>query len=158
MQKLTTCLWFNGNAGEAADFYTSVFENSKKGKVSRYGKGAPMPEGTVMVATFEVQGHEFMALNGGPQYSFTPAISLVVHCDTQEEIDDYWTKLTADGGKEVQCGWLTDKFGISWQIVPSILGELMSGNDPARSQRVMQALWQMMKLDIGKLKQAYDGK
>jgi predicted 3-demethylubiquinone-9 3-methyltransferase (glyoxalase superfamily) len=158
MQKLTTCLWFNGNAGEAADFYTSVFKNSKIGKISRYGKGAPMPEGTVMVATFEVQGHEFMALNGGPQYSFTPAISLVVHCDTQEEIDDYWTKLTADGGKEVQCGWLTDKFGISWQIVPSILGELMSGNDPARSQRVMQALWQMMKLDIGKLKQAYEGK
>jgi predicted 3-demethylubiquinone-9 3-methyltransferase (glyoxalase superfamily) len=158
MQKLSTCLWFNGNAEEAVDFYASVFKNSKKGRISRYGEGAPMPKGTAMVAGFELLGHEFMALNGGPQFSFTPAISLVVHCDTQEEIDHYWSKLTGGGGKEVQCGWLTDKFGISWQIVPNVLSELMSDKDAAKTQRVMTALMQMIKLDIQQLRQAYEGK
>jgi predicted 3-demethylubiquinone-9 3-methyltransferase (glyoxalase superfamily) len=157
MQKLSTCLWFDGKAEEAVNFYTSIFKNSKKGKISRYGEGAPMPKGTVMVATFELLGHEFMALNGGPQFSFTPAISLVVHCDTQEEIDEYWKKLIEGGGEEVQCGWLKDKYGISWQIVPAILGDLMSDKDATKTQRVMQALLQMKKLDIQKLRQAKNG-
>jgi predicted 3-demethylubiquinone-9 3-methyltransferase (glyoxalase superfamily) len=157
MQKLSTCLWFDGKAEEAVDFYTSVFKNSKKGTVARYGKNAPMPEGTVMTVTFELLGQGFMALNGGPQFTFTPAISFVVNCDTQAEIDDFWQKLSA-GGKEIQCGWLTDKYGLSWQIVPSMLGELVSQKDPVKTQRVMQALWKMTKLDIQKLKDAYEGK
>jgi predicted 3-demethylubiquinone-9 3-methyltransferase (glyoxalase superfamily) len=157
MQKLSTCLWFDGKAEEAVSFYTSIFKNSKKGKISRYGEGAPMPKGTVMVATFELLGHEFMALNGGPQFRFTPAISLVIYCDTQEEIDEYWKRLT-EGGEAVQCGWLKDKYGISWQIVPAALAELLSDTDAARTQRVMQALYPMVKLDIAKLKQAYNGK
>ena len=156
MQQLTTCLWFNGNAEEAVDFYTSIFKNSKKGRISRYGDGAPMPKGTVMVATFELLEHSFMALNGGPQFAFTPAISFVVNCETQEEVDEFWEKLSA-GGETVQCGWLKDKYGVSWQIVPTILAQLMSGKDAAKTQRVMQALWQMKKLDIRKLQQAYDG-
>jgi predicted 3-demethylubiquinone-9 3-methyltransferase (glyoxalase superfamily) len=157
MQKLSTCLWFDGKAEEAMNFYTSIFKNSKKGKISHYGDGAPLPKGTVMVATFELLGHEFIALNGGPQFKFNEAISLVVNCDTQAEVDEYWEKLSAGGGK-VQCGWLTDKYGVSWQVVPTILAELMSDKDPAKAQRVMQALMQMTKLDIQKLKQAYDGK
>jgi predicted 3-demethylubiquinone-9 3-methyltransferase (glyoxalase superfamily) len=157
MQKLSTCLWFDGKAEEAMNFYTSIFQDSTKGTISRYGDGAPMPKGTVMTANFEILGHEFMALNGGPQFSFTPAISLMVYCDTQEEIDEYWKKLS-EGGGEVQCGWLKDKFGLSWQIVPTVLAKLMSDKDPAKTQRVMQALLQMTKLDIQKLQQAYDGK
>jgi predicted 3-demethylubiquinone-9 3-methyltransferase (glyoxalase superfamily) len=157
MQKLSTCLWFDGKAEEAMNCYTSIFKNSKKGKISRYGDGAPLPKGTVMVATFELLGHEFIALNGGPQFKFNEAISLVVNCDTQAEVDEYWEKLSAGGGK-VQCGWLTDKYGVSWQVVPTILAELMSDKDPAKTQRVMQALMQMTKLDIQKLKQAYEGK
>jgi predicted 3-demethylubiquinone-9 3-methyltransferase (glyoxalase superfamily) len=157
VQKLNTCLWFDGKAEDAVNFYTSIFKNSKKGKISRYGDGAPMPKGTVMVAMFELLGHEFMALNGGPQFSFTPAISLVVYCDTQEEIDEYWKRLT-EGGEAVQCGWLKDKFGISWQIVPTILAELMSDKDVAKTQSVMNALLKMVKLDIQELKEAYDGK
>jgi predicted 3-demethylubiquinone-9 3-methyltransferase (glyoxalase superfamily) len=157
MQKLSTCLWFNGQAEEAMNFYTSIFKDSTKGAISRYGDGAPMPKGTVMTANFELLGHEFMALNGGPQFSFTPAISLMVYCDTQEEVDEYWERLSA-GGAEVQCGWLKDKFGLSWQIVPTVLAKLMSDQDPARTQRVMQALLQMTKLDIQKLQRAYDGK
>jgi predicted 3-demethylubiquinone-9 3-methyltransferase (glyoxalase superfamily) len=157
MQKLSTCLWFDGKAEEAMNFYTSIFKNSKKGKISHYGDGAPLPKGTVMVATFELLGHEFIALNGGPQFKFNEAISLVVNCDTQAEVDEYWEKLSAGGGK-VQCGWLTDKYGVSWQVVPTILAQLMSDKDPAKTQRVMQALMQMTKLDIQKLKQAYDGK
>jgi predicted 3-demethylubiquinone-9 3-methyltransferase (glyoxalase superfamily) len=157
MQKLSTCLWFDGKAEEAMNFYTSIFKNSKKGKISHYGDGAPLPKGTVMVATFELLGHEFMALNGGPQFKFNEAISLVVNCDTQAEVDEYWEKLSAGGGK-VQCGWLTDKYGVSWQVVPTILAKLMSDKDAAKTQRVTQALMQMTKLDIQKLKQAYDGK
>jgi predicted 3-demethylubiquinone-9 3-methyltransferase (glyoxalase superfamily) len=157
MQKLTTCLWFNGNAEEAMEFYTSIFKDSKKGKISRYGDGAPMPKGTVMIATFELRGHEFMALNGGPQFNFTPAISFVVYCETQEELDEFWERLS-EGGEKVQCGWLKDKYGLSWQIVPTILAELMSDKDTGKTQRVMQALLKMTKLDIHGLKQAYDGK
>jgi predicted 3-demethylubiquinone-9 3-methyltransferase (glyoxalase superfamily) len=157
MQKLSTCLWFNGQAEEAMNFYTSIFKDSKIGTISRYGDGAPMPKGTVMTANFELLGQGFMALNGGPQFKFSPAFSFIVTCDTQAEIDDYWKKLSA-GGKEVQCGWVTDKYGVSWQIVPSILGDLVSKGDAAKTQRMMQALWQMVKLDIEKLKDAYEGK
>jgi predicted 3-demethylubiquinone-9 3-methyltransferase (glyoxalase superfamily) len=157
MQKLSTCLWFNGQAEEAMNFYTSIFKDSKIGTISRYGDGAPMPKGTVMTANFELLGQGFMALNGGPQFKFSPAISFIVTCDTQAEIDDYWKKLSA-GGKEVQCGWVTDKYGVSWQIVPSILGDLVSKGDAAKTQRMMQALWQMVKLDIEKLKDAYEGR
>ena len=157
MQKLSTCLWFNTEAEEAMNFYTSIFKNSKKGKISHYGEGAPMPKGTVMVATFEILGHEFVALNGGPQFKFNEAISLVVNCDTQKEVDEHWEKLSA-GGSDVQCGWLKDKYGVSWQVVPTILAELMSDKDAAKTQRVMQALMKMTKLDIQKLKQAYEGK
>ena len=157
MQKVSTCLWFNGQAEEAMNFYTSIFKDSKKGSVSRYAEGSPMPKGTVMTATFQIFGHEFMALNGGPQYTFSPAISFIVTCQTQAEIDDYWHKLSVQG-KEVQCGWVTDKYGVSWQIVPSILGELVAKGESAQTQRMMQALWKMTKLDIQKLKDAYDGK
>ncbi len=157
MQKLSTCLWFNTEAEEAMNFYTSIFKNSKRGKISHYGEGAPMPKGTVMVATFEILGHEFMALNGGPQFKFSEAISLVVNCETQKEVDEYWEKLSA-GGSDIQCGWLKDKYGVSWQVVPTILAELMSGKDAAKTQRVMKALMKMTKLDIQKLKQAYEGK
>lgn len=157
MQKLSTCLWFDTKAEEAVNFYTSIFKNSKKGKISRYGEGAPMPKGTVMTATFEILGQEFMALNGGLQFNFTPAISFVVNCETQEEVDDFWERLS-EGGEKVQCGWLRDKYGVSWQIVPTILAELMSDKDKAKTQRVMQALLKMTKLDIQGLKQAYDGK
>jgi predicted 3-demethylubiquinone-9 3-methyltransferase (glyoxalase superfamily) len=157
MQKLSTCLWFDGKAEEAMNFYTSIFKNSKKGKISRYGDGAPFPKGTVMVATFELLGHDFMALNGGPQFTFSPAISFLVNCETQEEVDEFWEKLSA-GGEKVQCGWLKDKYGVSWQIVPTILAQLMSDKDAAKTQRVMQALMQMKKLDIQKLQDAYDRK
>jgi predicted 3-demethylubiquinone-9 3-methyltransferase (glyoxalase superfamily) len=157
MQKLSTCMWFNTEAEEAVNFYTSIFKNSKKGKISHYGEGAPMPKGTVMVATFEILGHEFLALNGGPQFKFNEAISLVVNCDTQKEVDEYWEKLS-EGGRDIQCGWLKDKYGVSWQVVPTILAELMSDKDAAKTQRVMQALMKMTKLDIQKLKQAYEGK
>jgi predicted 3-demethylubiquinone-9 3-methyltransferase (glyoxalase superfamily) len=154
MQKITPFLWFNNNAEEAVKFYTSVFKNSKIGKISRYPEGTPGPAGTVMTAEFEIEGQKFIALNGGPIFKFTEAISFVVNCDTQKELDEYWQKLTADGGQEIECGWLKDKFGLSWQIVPSILGELMSGNDPKKSERVMAALLKMKKLDIEGLKRA----
>ena len=157
MQKLSTCLWFDGKAEEAMNFYTSIFKDSRKGKISRYGDGAPFPKETVLVATFELLGRDFMALNGGPQFKFNEAISFVVNCETQKEIDEFWEKLSA-GGQKVQCGWLKDKYGVSWQIVPTILAELMSDKDATKTQRVMQALMQMTKLDIQKLKQAYDGK
>jgi predicted 3-demethylubiquinone-9 3-methyltransferase (glyoxalase superfamily) len=156
MQKITTFLWFNDQAEEAMNFYTSVFKNSRIVKVSRYGDAGPGPKGSVMVGTFELEGQQFMALNGGPYYSFTPAISLVVNCETQAEVDEYWEKLL-DGGKTVQCGWLTDKYGLSWQIVPTILGELVSGPDPQKSQRAMKAMMGMVKLDIEELKRAYEG-
>jgi predicted 3-demethylubiquinone-9 3-methyltransferase (glyoxalase superfamily) len=156
-QKITTCLWFDNQAEEAANFYCSVFKNSKMGKIARYGDSGPGRKGDVMVATFELDGHEFMGLNGGPMFKFTEAISLVVHCEDQAEIDYYWEKLTADGGQESQCGWLKDKFGLSWQIVPSIIGQLLTG-DTAKANRVMQAVMPMKKLDIQKMKDAYEGK
>jgi predicted 3-demethylubiquinone-9 3-methyltransferase (glyoxalase superfamily) len=156
-QKITTFLWFDNNAEEAANFYVSIFKNSKIGRISRYAEGGPAPAGTVMTVEFQLEGLQFVALNGGPIFKFNEAISLSVDCQSQEEVDDLWKKLTA-GGQEVQCGWLKDKYGLSWQIVPSILVELMTDKDPARSKRVMQAMMQMVKLDIAKLKQAYDGK
>jgi predicted 3-demethylubiquinone-9 3-methyltransferase (glyoxalase superfamily) len=155
MPKITPFLWFDDKAEEAMNFYTSIFKNSKPGKVSRYGDGAPGPKGKVMSVTFQLEGQEFMALNGGPHFSFTPAISLFVDCKTQEEVDELWEKLSA-GGKQERCGWLKDKYGVSWQIVPSALGEMMRDKDPAKSTRVMQAMLQMEKIDIAGLRKAYD--
>jgi predicted 3-demethylubiquinone-9 3-methyltransferase (glyoxalase superfamily) len=157
MQKITPFLWFDNNAEEAMNFYTSIFKNSKIGKVSRYGDAGPAPKGSVMVGTFTLDGQELMVMNGGPHYKLTPAFSLVVNCETQEEIDFYWDKLTADGGKPSRCGWLADKFGLSWQIVPTALSELMSSGDPEKSSRVMQALLKMDKLIIADLRLAYEG-
>jgi predicted 3-demethylubiquinone-9 3-methyltransferase (glyoxalase superfamily) len=156
MQKITPFLWFDNNAGEAIEFYLSVFKDAKIVNATLYGKGGPGPEGTIMTATFQLYGQEFMALNGGPIFKFTEAISLFVKCDTQEEIDEFWEKLSAGGAKS-RCGWLKDKYGLSWQIVPTALGEYL-GKDAATSQRVMGALMQMDKLDIKGLKKAYDGK
>ena len=158
MQKITPFLWFDNNAEEAMNLYVSIFKNSKIGTVSRYGDAGSGPKGTVMLATFELEGQQFMALNGGPHYRLSPAISLYVDCKTQEEVDELWAKLTADGGKEDRCGWLTDKFGLSWQIIPSLLGEMLGDKDPEKSQRVMKAMLQMGKIDIEALKQAYAGK
>lgn len=155
-QTITPFLWFNGQAEEAARFYTSVFKNSKMGTVNRYGAEGPGPEGTVMVATFQLDGQEFIALNGGPQFQFTEAISFVVNCDTQDEVDDLWQKLS-EGGIQQQCGWLKDKYGLSWQIVPAEFGELMQTPDAQKRSRVMKAMMQMTKLDIVRLKQAYEG-
>lgn len=153
MQKITTFLWFDHQAEEAANFYTSLFKNSRIAGVSRYGEGAPMPKGTAMSVTFELEGQEFMALNGGPLFKFTEAVSLFVKCETQQEIDHFWEKLS-EGGQKSRCGWLKDKYGLSWQIVPVVLGQLMSGKDPEKSKRVMQALMKMDKLDIQGLQQA----
>ena len=156
MQKITPFLWFDGQAEEAMNFYTSVFKNSKIGRVTRYGAAGPGPKGTVMSATFQLNGQDFMALNGGPQFKFTEAISLFVNCETQEEVDEVWEKLSA-GGKKDRCGWLKDKFGLSWQIIPRALGEMLGDKDPEKSKRVMQAMLQMDKIDTKTLKQAYDG-
>ena len=153
MQKITPFLWFNDKAEEAVNFYVSIFKNSKAMSVTRYGDAGPGPKGTVMVAVFEIEGQQFLALNGGPQFNFTPAVSFVVNCETQREVDDLWEKLSA-GGKKQACGWLQDKYGLSWQIVPTILGKLMQDKDPAKSQRVMKAMLQMQKLDIEGLKRA----
>jgi len=153
MQKIAPFLWFDKNAEEAAKFYTSIFKNSKIHNISRYGEEGPGSKGSVMVVNFEIEGQSFNALNGGPQFQFTPAISFVVNCKDQAEIDDYWGKLSA-GGNIQQCGWLQDKFGVSWQIVPANLGELVNAKDPAKSSRVMKALLQMTKLDIARLKEA----
>ena len=153
MQKITTFLWFDHQAEEAANFYTSLFKNSRIAGVSRYGEAAPLPKGTAMSVTFELEGQEFMALNGGPLFKFTEAISLFVKCETQQEIDHFWEKLS-EGGQKSRCGWLKDKYGLSWQIVPVVLGQLMSGKDPEKSKRVMQALMKMDKLDIQGLQQA----
>jgi predicted 3-demethylubiquinone-9 3-methyltransferase (glyoxalase superfamily) len=155
MQKITPFLWFDNNAEEAMNFYVSIFRNSKVGSVSRYGEAGPGPKGTVMVATFQLDGQEFLALNGGPQFKFTEAISLVVNCETQEEVDEFWEKLS-EGGKKSSCGWLKDKYGLSWQIVPTVLGQLMQDKDPEKSNRVMKAMLQMDKIDIERLRQAYD--
>jgi predicted 3-demethylubiquinone-9 3-methyltransferase (glyoxalase superfamily) len=155
MQKITPFLWFNGKAEEAMHFYVSIFKNSKAGTIVRYGDAGPGPKGTVMVATFQLDGQEFIALNGGPQFTFSPAISFVVNRETQEEVDAFWEKLS-EGGEKLQCGWLRDKYGLSWQIVPTVLGEMMQDKDAERSQRVMKAMLQMNKIDIGRLKQAYE--
>jgi predicted 3-demethylubiquinone-9 3-methyltransferase (glyoxalase superfamily) len=153
LQKITPFLWFDSEAEEAANFYTSIFKNSKIVKIAHYGEAGPGPKGSVMVVTFQLDGQEFIALNGGPQFKFTEAISFVVNCETQKEIDEFWEKLSK-GGNKVQCGWLKDKYGVSWQIVPTVLAKLMS--DPAKSQRVMEALLQMKKIDIEGLKKAYE--
>ena len=157
MQKITPFLWFDDNAEEAMNFYASVFKNAKVGEVTRYGAGGPGPEGTVMTGTFEIDGQQFMVLNGGPIFKFTEAISLFVNCETQEEVDELWEKLS-EGGEKSRCGWLKDKYGLSWQIVPTILGELLHDKDPEKSKRVMMAMMQMSKLDIAALKKAYEGK
>ena len=152
-QKITTFLWFDSNAEEAMKHYVSIFKNSKILSVTRNGKAGPGPAGTVLVGSFQLEGQEFTALNGGPQFKFTEAISLVVNCDSQKEVDDFWTKLSA-GGAPGQCGWLKDKFGLSWQIVPRVMIELLQDKDPVKSQRVMQAMMQMKKLEIEGLKRA----
>lgn len=155
MQKISTFLWYDSNAEEAANFYVSLFKNSKILSISRYGETGPGPKGSVLIVKFQLDGQEFHALNGGPHFKFTEAISLLVNCESQAEVDELWAKLTKDG-QESQCGWLKDKFGLSWQIVPTILGELMSDKDPKKSGRVMQAILQMKKIEIQKLKEAYD--
>ena len=155
MQKITPFLWFDHQAEEAARFYVSIFPNSKLVKVSRYGDAGPGPAGSAMTVEFQLEGQSFVALNGGPHFKFTEAISFVVNCQTQDEIDSYWEKLSA-GGAPVECGWLKDKFGLSWQIVPTVLPELLSSPDPEKSGRVMKAMLAMKKLDIRALKQAYE--
>ncbi len=151
MRKITTFLWFDGNAEEAVNFYASVFEKVEIRNIARYSDAGPLPKGTVMTIAFTLNNLDFVALNGGPEYKFTPAISFSVDCKTQAEIDQLWEKLTSEGGKEIQCGWLVDKFGLSWQIVPSVLPELMSG---AKGKRVAEAMFKMKKLDIAKLQEA----
>jgi predicted 3-demethylubiquinone-9 3-methyltransferase (glyoxalase superfamily) len=161
MSKIAPCLWFDDKAEEAAQFYTSIFKNSKMGAVTRYGpsasQGAGRPEGSVMTVTFELEGQEFMALNGGPMFKFSEAISLMVNCDTQVELDRMWTALSGGGGSESVCGWLKDKYGLSWQIVPKAMGEMMSSGDPQKLNRVMAVVMQSTKLDIAALQRAYDG-
>lgn len=154
-QKITPFLWFDNNAEEAMHFYTSIFNNSRVIDVSRYGEGSNGQPGMVMTATFELDGQQFMALNGGPHFKFTEAISFFVHCETQQEVDGLWEKLSA-GGEQGQCGWLKDKFGVSWQIVPTVLGELLGDKDPAKAKRVVEAMLQMHKIDIAALQQAYE--
>jgi predicted 3-demethylubiquinone-9 3-methyltransferase (glyoxalase superfamily) len=156
MRKPVPFLWFDHQAEEAMLFYTSIFKHSKVGHVTRYGAAGPGPEGSVMSASFEIEGQEFYALNGGPMYQFTPAISLYVGCETQAEVDELWTKLSA-GGRPDRCGWLQDKFGLSWQIIPTVLGPLLSHPDKEMAGRVMQAMLGMTKLDIEALKRAADG-
>lgn len=155
MQKITPFLWFNDQAEEAMHFYVSIFKNSKVGKVTRYGDAGPGAKGKVMSATFQLEGQEFFALNGGPQFSFTPAISFFVNCETQEEVNELWERLSA-GGETQRCGWLKDKYGLSWQIIPSALGKMLQDKDAAKATRVMQAMLQMDKIDIEGLQQAYN--
>jgi predicted 3-demethylubiquinone-9 3-methyltransferase (glyoxalase superfamily) len=155
MQKITPFLWFDSQAEEAMNFYVSIFKNSKVGRITRYSAAGPGPQGTVMSATFQLDGQEFFALNGGPHFTFTPAISFFVNCETQEEVDELWEKL-ATGGKKDRCGWLQDKYGLSWQIIPSALGQMLQDKDPEKAKRVMQAMLQMEKIDIARLQQAYD--
>jgi predicted 3-demethylubiquinone-9 3-methyltransferase (glyoxalase superfamily) len=154
MQKITPFLWFDGTAEQAMTFYVSIFTNSRVVSVTRWGEGGPGPKGTVMSATFELEGQRFFALNGGPEFRFTPAISFVVSCETQQEVDDLWEKLSA-GGETQRCGWLRDRFGLSWQIIPSILGPMLQDADPGRARRVMNAMLGMDRLDIARLTQAY---
>ena len=152
---ITPFLWFDGKAEEAMNFYVSIFKNSKVGRVTRYGEAGPGPKGTVMSATFQLDGQEFFALNGGPQFTFSPAISFFVNCETQQEVDELWEKLS-EGGEKQRCGWLRDKYGLSWQVVPSVLGKMLQDKDAGKAKRVMEAMLQMDKIDIQRLKQAYD--
>jgi predicted 3-demethylubiquinone-9 3-methyltransferase (glyoxalase superfamily) len=156
MQKITPFLWFDGNAEEAMNFYTSIFKNSKIGQVRRYGDAGPGPKGSVMTGTFQIERQEFMVLNGGPMFRFTPAISFFVNCENQQEVDELWEKLS-DGGEVMQCGWLKDKFGVTWQIIPKALGEMLGDKDPQKSQRVMKAMMKMIKIDVEELRRAYEG-
>jgi predicted 3-demethylubiquinone-9 3-methyltransferase (glyoxalase superfamily) len=160
-QKITPCLWFDTEAEEAAKFYCSVFKNSKLGKISRYGKEGfevhGKKAGTVMVAEFEIEGQKFIALNGGPHFKFNEAVSFQVHCETQKEVDYFWDKLTAGSGQEGPCGWLKDRYGLSWQVVPTVLPEMLTDPDPAKTQRVTKAFLQMKKFDIAALQRAYAG-
>lgn len=157
IQRITPFLWFDHQAEEAANFYTSIFENSRVTAVTRYGEAGPGPKGTVMTVAFQLAGQPFVALNGGPVFKFTEAISFVVNCEAQEEVDELWVKLS-EGGTEVQCGWLKDRYGLSWQIVPTVLPEMLQDKDAERSQRVMKAMFQMKKIDIAGLEQAYQGR
>ena len=157
MKPITPFLWFDTQAEDAANFYVSIFKNSRILNVSRYGEGGPGPKGGVMTIQFELNGQPFIALNGGPQFKFTEAVSFSAQCETQEEIDSYWTKLTAGGGQEGPCGWLKDKYGLSWQVTPTILGELLSDPDPQKSKRAMEAMLKMKKIEIEPLQKAYEG-
>lgn len=156
MQKITPCLWFDTNAEEAINHYLSIFKNGKLISSSRYGDAMPMPSGTFLTGVVEIEGQEIMFLNGGPVYKLSPAFSLVIDCKDQDEVDYYWNRLL-EGGRPDQCGWLTDKFGVSWQVVPSVLEKLMSDPDPVKAARVTQAMLQMVKLDIAGLQRAYNG-
>jgi predicted 3-demethylubiquinone-9 3-methyltransferase (glyoxalase superfamily) len=162
MQKITPFLWFDGQAEQAVKFYTSVFKTSKVGRILRYdenaAKAASRPLGSVLTIEFEIEGQKFVALNGGSEFKFNESISFVVNCETQQEVDHYWNKLTADGGHESACGWLKDKFGVSWQVTPTVLVDMLHDKNPEKAGRVMKAMLQMQKIDIGKLKDAYTGK
>ena len=159
--KITPCLWFDGNAEEAANLYVSLFKNSRVGDIARYGDAGSdvtgQPEGAVMTVEFELDGQKFLGLNGGPNFKFTEAVSFVINCDSQEEVDRFWKRLTENGGAESQCGWVKDKFGLSWQVTPTILTELMKDKDRAKAERVMKAMLKMKKIDIATLKKAADG-
>ena len=157
LNKISPCLWFDREAEQAMNFYLSVFKNGKAGEILRYGEGAPMPAGTVLTATFEIEGVSFIALNGGPHFKFNEAISLSIDCQSQDEVDYYWDALTADGGQPSQCGWLKDKFGVSWQIVPDVLPRLLTDPDPARANRAMQAMMTMKKIIIADIEAAANG-
>ncbi len=154
-KKITPFLWFDGQAEEAANFYVSIFENAKIHNVSRYGEEAPGETGSVMTVSFELEGQEFIALNGGPEYKFSPAVSFSIDCKNQQEVDHFWNRLS-EGGKTSQCGWLDDKFGVTWQVVPSVLPELLGSDDDAKAEAAMKAMLQMTKLDIKTLQEAYD--
>jgi len=156
MQKITPFLWFDHQAEEAAKFYVSLFKNSNILNIARYGKGAPVPKGTVMTVDFVLEGERFIALNGGPMFKFTEAVSFLVNCESQDEVDMLWRKLTSNGGAEGQCGWLKDKYGPSWQIIPTALGQMLSDPDPEKAQKVMSAMLKMKKIDVETLRQAYN--
>jgi predicted 3-demethylubiquinone-9 3-methyltransferase (glyoxalase superfamily) len=157
MQKITPYLWFDGQAEEAANYYTSIFKSSRVIDVKRYGEAGPLPEGTVLTATFELEGQEFVALNGGPEFKFNEAISFLVDCQTQDEVDELWERL-AEGGEKGPCGWLKDKYGVSWQIIPAALSELLGDPDPQKANRVTKAMLAMSKIEIQGLRDAYEGK
>jgi len=157
MQKITPFLWYDDKAEEAANFYVSIFKNSKILSVVRYGDAGPGPKGSVMTVEFELQGQKFVGLNGGPLFKFTEAVSFAINCESQEEVDYFWEKLTAEGGAESQCGWLKDRYGLSWQITPTVLPELLQDKDPGKANRVMQAMMKMVKIDIETLKRAAEG-